>query len=220
MKNNNNDREFVILGLGRMGQAVCDALAQEDCNVTVIDNNKEKIEMIAPKVTRAICADITDENVLKKLDIGNCDVVLVAVASNLEASVLTCVMLKELGCKNIIAKAQGIHHKIVLEKIGVDKVVLPEAEMGTRLAINLLNSNKLKYVEYNTDYTIVELEPQPEWIGKNLIQLNLRRDQGINVIAIKKKNNYGEIDVTPKPEYIISKDDLLVAICASDKFTF
>ena len=139
MSKNNNDKEFVVMGLGRMGTSLVETLAKEDCNITVIDNNKEKIENIASKVSRAICADINDETTLKNLDIEDADVVVVCVATDVEASIMTCVMLKELGVKNIIAKAKNAHHKMVLEKIGVDKVVLPEAEIGARLAINLLN---------------------------------------------------------------------------------
>jgi len=126
---------------------------------------------------------------------------------------MTAVLLKELGVKYIVAKAKNKRHKAVLEKLGVDKVILPEAEMGMRIAMNLMNKNILDYIEFSTDYSIVELKPKPEWIGKNLIVLNLRTKYGINVIAIKK---HGQVDVMPTPEYVIKSDDIIVSIIRSD----
>ena len=215
-----NDKEFLVLGLGRMSTSVVETLSTEDCNVTVVDENKEKVELMAPTVTKAVIGDVTDINVLKSLDVPSYDVVIVGIGTNLEASIMCCMTLKDLGAKCIIAKAKSIHHKIVLEKIGVDKVVLPEKEMGARIAINLINSNRLNYVQYNTDYTIAELEPKPEWIGKNLVELNLRREHGMNIIAIKKEKEYGKINVSPTPDYVIKNDDVLVVIVPSDKHTF
>lgn len=213
-------KNFAVLGLGRLGMSVALTLANGDVDVIVVDESKEKIESISNQVTKAVIGDVTDINVLKSLNISECDVVLVCIGTNLEASLVTCTILKELGVKYIIAKAKSKEHKFILEKIGVDKVVLPEAEIGASIAINLLNSNKLSYVDYNTDYTIAELEPKEEWIGKNLITLNLRRNEGINVIAIKKKNDPSSVNVSPNPEYIIKKDDIIVAISESTKTKF
>lgn len=216
----NTFKNFAILGLGRLGTSVALTLANEDVDIIVVDENKEKIENISDQVTKAVIGDVTDMNVLKSLNIADCDVVLVCIGTNLEASLVTCTILKELGAKYIIAKAKSKEHKFILEKIGVNKVVLPEAEIGASIAINLLNSNKLSYVDYNSDYTIAELEPKEEWIGKSLIALNLRKVEGINVIAIKKQNDPSSVNVTPDAEYVIRRDDIIVAISESSKTKF
>lgn len=214
------EKIVIVLGLGRMGLSVVETLSKEDHNIISVDQNKEKIENVASLVTKAIVGDFTDMNLLRTLDVKNSDVVVVGVGTNLESSIMTCMLLKELGAKYVVAKAKNMQHKKVLEKIGVEKVVLPEAEIGARIAINILNSDKLNYVEYNTDYTIIELNPKTDWIGKSLIELHLRKKEGINVIAIKKKNEYGQINVMPTPEYVIKKDDIIVGITTSDKITF
>ena len=214
------EKVVTVLGLGRMGQSIIDTLSKEDHNIIAVDQNKEKIENVAGAVAKAIVGDFTDIKLLKALDVKNTDIVIVGVGTNLESSIMTCMLLKELETPYIIAKAKNMQHKKVLEKIGVNKVVLPEAEMGARIAINILNSDKLNYVEYNTDYTIVELEPKQEWIDKSLLELHLRRNEGINVIAVKKKNDYGQINVAPTAEYVIKKDDIIVGITTSDKLTF
>ena len=180
----NKEKVVTVLGLGRMGKSVIETLAKEDHNIIAVDQNKEKIEDVASITAKAIVGDFTDVKLLKSLDVKNSDIIVVGVGTNLESSIMTCMLLKELEAPYIIAKAKNMQHKKVLEKIGVDKVVLPEAEMGARIAINILNSNKLSYVEYNTEYTIVELEPKSDWINKSLIELHLRRKEGINVIAI------------------------------------
>lgn len=215
-----NEKEFLILGLGRMSSSVANTLIAEDCNVTVVDENKDKIDLYASKVAKAVIGDVTDLPVLESLDIPSYDVIVVGIGTNLEASIMCCMQIKEMGAKYVVAKAKSIHHKQVLEKIGVDKVVLPEAEMGARIAMNLMNTHKLNYVEYNTDYTIAELNATNEWIGKSLIQLNLRREKNMNVIAIKKTHEYGNINVSPMPDYVIKPDDILVVIVPPDKYTF
>lgn len=214
----NNEKEFLVLGLGRMSSSVVETLVTEDCNVTVVDENKDKIELVASKVSKAVIGDVTELNVLKSLDVPSYDYVIVGIGTNLEASLMCCMTLKDLGAKCIIAKAKSIHHKIVLDKIGVDKVVLPEKEMGARIAFNLINSNKLDLVQYSTDYQIAELEPKSEWIGKNLIELNLRRSHGMNIIAIKKGGEHSRVNVSPTPDYVIKSDDTLVVIVPSSNY--
>ncbi|MCQ2748857.1 MAG: TrkA family potassium uptake protein [Clostridia bacterium] len=155
-------KNFAVLGLGRLGTSVALTLASGDVDVICVDSSKEKIENISPEVTKAVIGDVTDASVLKSLNIDECDVVIVCIGTNLEASLVTCTILKELGAKYIIAKAKSKEHKFILEKIGVDKVVLPEAEIGASIAVNLLNSNKLSYIDYNSDFAIAEFKPKKE----------------------------------------------------------
>lgn len=210
------NKQFAVIGLGRLGTAIVETLSKHNCDVLAIDINKECVDRVSEVATRAIIADATDVNVLTSLGIDNFDVVVVAIGENIEMSIMTTVLLKDLGVKYIVAKAKNKIHEEILTKLGVDKVILPEAEMGMRVATNLINKHILDYIEFSTDYSILELEVKQEWIGKSLITLNLRTKENINVIAIKKTTENGGINVSPKPEYVIKEDDILIGIVSND----
>ena len=157
--------------------------------------------------------DATDESALKTLGLRNFDVAVVTIGSNIQASVMVTLLVKELGVKYIIAKGQSDLHAKVLYKIGADRVVLPEKDMGVRVAHNLVSASILDFIELSPDYSIMELRVLNEWNGKTLKELKLRSNYGINIMAIKRGD---DIDISPKAEDILSEDDIIVAIGSTD----
>lgn len=206
-------KQFVIIGCGRFGSSVAKTLCSMGNEVLVVDRNEETIQNIANKVTHAVQADATDENSIKSLGIRNFDVAVVTIGSNIQSSILVTLMVKELGVKYVIAKAQNELHAKVLYKIGADRVVFPEREMGVRVAHNLVSSNIMDYIELAPDYSIVEIATLDEWIGKSLIELNMRSEYGVNVMAIKHGPN---IDISPDATDLIEEGDVLVVIGHND----
>ena len=155
----------------------------------------------------------SEKSALKTLGLRNFDVAVVTIGSNIQASVMITLLVKELGVKYIIAKGQSDLHAKVLYKIGADRVVLPEKDMGVRVAHNLVSASILDFIELSPDYSIMELRVLNEWDGKSLKELKLRSRYGINIMAIKKGES---IDISPKAEDILSADDIIVAIGSAD----
>jgi len=202
-------KQFIVLGLGRFGSAVATTLIELGHEVLGVDNDEEKVNDLKDKITQAVQADITEERVLKELGVKNFDAAIVSIGTDLEASILVTMMLKEMGLKYIIAKAQNNLHAKVLKKIGVDKVVFPERDMGARIARRLINPNIRDYVDLEPDYNIMEIEALPEFVEKSLSELDLRNKYGINVLAIKRDTIF---NVSPRAKDVIKKDDLLIVI--------
>jgi trk system potassium uptake protein TrkA len=207
------NKQFVIIGCGRFGTSVAKKLNELGCEVMAVDSSEETVQSLADHVTHAVQADATDENALKAMGIRNFDVAVITIGANIQASIMVTLMVKELGVKHIVAKAQNEMHAKVLYKIGADRVVFPEREMGVRVAKNLVSNKILDYIELSQDYTIVEVTPLKAWIGKSLIEINIRAHFGINVIAIK--NNDG-ININVGPEERIGEHDILVVIGHND----
>lgn len=201
--------EFVVFGLGRFGKSVATTLAESGCSVLVVDNDPDEIQDIADEVTYAVKADVTDGEALEELGIGNFDGAIVAIGSNLEASVMVTILAKELGIPYVLAKAQNELHAKVLKKVGADLVVFPEKETGIRIANNLLRYNFFDAVELSSTYSMMEIDALGEWDGKSLKQLDFRAKHKINVIGMKRK---GVLDINPDPDKAISKDDTLIVI--------
>jgi len=209
-------KQFVVLGLGRFGSAVATTLVELGHEVLGVDNDEERVNDLKDKITQAVQADITEERVLKELGVKNFDAAIVSIATDLEASILVTMMLKEMGLKYIIAKAQSALHGKVLEKIGVDKIVFPERDMGIRIARSLIIPNIKDYIELEPDYSVIEIEALPEFADKTLSELDLRNKYGINVLAIKRDNSF---NVSPQAKDIIKKDDFLIVIGETKKIT-
>lgn len=207
------NKQFVIIGCGRFGSSVAKKLNELGCEVMAVDSSEETIQSIAEDVTHAVQADATDENALKAMGIRNFDVAVITIGANIQASIMVTLMVKELGIKHIVAKAQNEMHAKVLYKIGADRVVFPEREMGVRVAKNLVSNKILDYIELSEDYTIAEVTPLKSWINKSLIELNLRPTFGINVIAIKNANG---ININVGPDEVIHEHDILVVIGHND----
>lgn len=202
--------QFAVIGLGRFGQSVAISLTCMGHQVLVVDKSEEQIEKIADHVTEAMRADAMNEDFLRDIDIASYDTVIVAMAQNIEASIMVCMLLKDLGVENIIAKAQSRLHGEVLEKIGVNKIIYPEWDMGERVARMVTSSqNMLDYIELSPEHSIVEFEAPASFAGKTLKELALRAKRGISVVAIKKGH---DVLVGPGGDTTVAEKDVLVAI--------
>ena len=199
--------------MGRFGTSVALTLAELGREVLAIDRDVDRIQDIADRVTHAVTLDSTDENDLKAVGIGNFDVAIVAIGKDIQASIMTTLLLKELGVKYIAVKANNDLQEKVLVKIGADKVISPEKEMGIRIANNLISSNILDYIEVSPDYSLTEFLAPKNWIDKTIRELNLRVEYGINVMAIKRN---GVIEVSPSADLQILSGDIIVAIGSND----
>ena len=209
-------KQFIVLGLGRFGSAVATTLVELGHEVLGVDNDEEKVNDLKDKITQAVQADITEERALKELGVKNFDTAIVGIGSDLETSILVAMMLKEMGLKYIIAKAQNNLHAKVLEKIGVDKIVFPERDMGRRIASNLIIPNIKDYIELEPDYSIIEIKALPEFADNTLSEIDLQNKYGINVLAIKRDNNF---NISPRAKDVIKKDDFLIVIGETKKIT-
>ncbi|WP_300348687.1 TrkA family potassium uptake protein [Clostridium sp.] len=211
-----SSKQFVIIGLGRFGASVAKTLYALGHDVLAIDSNEDLVQEISDSVTHAVQMDATDENALRTLGIRNFDVAVVTIGANIQASVMATLLVKDMGIKYIIAKGNSDLHAKVLYKIGADRVILPEKDMGVRVAHNLVSSSILDYIELSPDYSIIEIESPKEWHGKNMKELSLRSKYGINVMAIKRHN---EVNISPDASDIIEKDDIVVAIGSAEDLT-
>ncbi|WP_117169848.1 potassium channel family protein [Paraliobacillus sediminis] len=206
-------REFAVIGLGRFGGSICRELSEEGMDVLAIDTQEEKVNEFKDIASHAVIADATDEKVLKELGIRNIDHVIVAIGDNIQASILTTLMLKELGIKKITVKAQNDYHEKVLNKIGADQVVHPERDMGKRIAHSIISNNILDHLELSDDHSIVEVKAGKKMIGKTLVELDVRANYGCNIVAIKQGET-NDINVSPMASEVIDGGDILIVIGA------
>lgn len=202
-------KEFVVIGLGRFGGSIVRELIELNADVMAIDISSEKVDDYASIATQAVTADTTDESVLRSLGIRNFEHVIVAIGENIQASILTTLMLKEIGVKKITVKAQNDYHEKVLRKIGADQVVHPERDMGIRIANNMVSNNILDYLELSEEYSIAEIMANEKLVGFTLVELNIRAKYGINIVAIKRANH---ILVSPQAIEKIEFEDVLIVI--------
>ena len=204
-------KSFLVIGLGRFGTAVAQELSALGQEVLALDVDAENVQHISDQVTQAIQGDAQDEAVLRSVGARNFDCCVVAVGADMEASILITMMLKEMGAKKIIAKAMTPIHARVLERVGADRVVLPEIDMGQRLAQRLVRTNVVDYIGVSDEFSIVEIHPPKSWVGHSLGQLGVRARHKINVLAIRHGAG-GQVDVNPQPDKVIGADDLLIVI--------
>lgn len=206
---NNKNKQFAVIGLGRFGSSIATALFKLGYEVLAIDTDEEQVQKSSELVTHVIQADTTDENTLKALGIRNFDVVIVAIGEDIQANVLTTLLLKELGVKYIVAKARNELHGKMLTKIGADRVVYPERDMGLRVAHSLVATNVLEYIELSPDVSVAEITSPKILVGKSLAEANLRAKYEINVVAIKR----GEVLIIPPlPDEKIQAGDILIFV--------
>jgi len=207
-----SSKQYVVIGLGRFGSSVAQTLYSLGNDVLVIDKNEDLVQDISDSVTHAVQMDATDESALRTLGLRNFDVAIITIGANIQSSIMATLLVKELGIKYIVAKANNDLHAKVLTKIGADRVILPEKDMGVRVAHNISSSSILDYIELSTDYSIIEIKVPEEWKGKTIMNLKLRSKYGLNVMAIKNKK---DINISPLPDEVINENDVLVAVGAS-----
>lgn len=208
------NKTYAVFGLGRYGRSVAAEIAKSGAEVIAVDIDEEAVNDAMVDIPICKCADAADENVLRQLGISNVDVVIIAMAGSLEASVMSTMLCKQLGVPRVIVKCANEMHRKILGKVGADKVVFPESESGMRLAKNLLSSDFIDIIELSRSVSMLELNVKNEWVGKNLIELNLRKKYSINVVAIKKGS---EISCDIDPSVPLSKGNKLIVIADSEK---
>jgi len=206
--------QFAVIGLGRFGFSVARALARMGYEVLAMDSDEDKINNIVDDVTHAIQLDAMDEHALKAVGIRNFDVVIVAIGQDVQSNILVTVMLKEMGVKQVVAKAVTELHGKVLEKVGADKVVFPERDMGIRVAHALVSRNILDQISLSPDYSIVESIVPLKFSGKSLQESDIRRKYGVTILAIRRG---GEVIISPGAKRVLEENDVLVLIGSNDK---
>lgn len=202
-------KQYAVIGLGRFGTSVARTLYRLGHDVMAVDVSEERVQQLSDEVTHAVIVDSTDENSLKAIGIRNFDVVVVAIGEDMQANVLTTMLLKDIGVKYIVAKARNELHGKMLEKIGADRVVYPERDMGQRVAHNLVSTNVLDYIELSPNLSLVETTVPHAIVGKTLAETDLRAKYEINVVAIKRGT---EIIVPPRPDQEIQDGDVLIVV--------
>lgn len=207
-------RSYAVFGLGRFGCAVARELVQSGAEVLAVDADEARVSAVSGEIPLCKCADVTDPEVLDRLGIANFDVVIVAMAKSLEAAVLTTTLCKELGVKTVIVKCANELQKKILTRVGADRVVFPEIESGVRMAKNLVSSGFVDLMELSRGVSMIQLEVRPEWMGKTILELNLRKRYGINVVAIRKG---GSVDVNVRPDTVLDGDMKLIVIANADR---
>ncbi|MBR5137342.1 MAG: TrkA family potassium uptake protein [Clostridia bacterium] len=205
---------YAVFGLGRYGRAVAKELVDNGMEVIAIDDSQVIVNDAAAYLPICKCADVTDPEVITRLGIAEIDTVIICMASNLEASVMAVTLCKEAGVKNVIAKCANEMQQKILLRVGADQVVFPENESGIRLAKNLLSSGFIDMISLSKDVSMVEIGVKEEWVGKNLIELNLRKKYGINIVALKKN---GAVDVNINPEQPLDSETTLIVIANTAK---
>ena len=205
----NRNKSYAVFGLGRYGRSVAKELVENGAEVLAVDMDEDIVNAAITEIPYCKCADVTDAEVIKQLGIANVDVVIIAMATNLEASVMATMLCKEIGVKTVIAKCANEMHRKLLSKVGADKVVFPEKDSGTRLAKNLLSSGFVDIIELSKDFSMVELDVKPEWEGKSLLDLNLRKRYAINVVAIRQG---ADLSINVDPERKLEKAMKLIVI--------
>lgn len=206
-------KQFAVIGLGRFGGSVARALCEMGYEVLVVDKNEQRIQDFSNIATHAVVADTTDEEALNALGIRNFDIVVVAIGEDIQSSILTTLILKELDVQKVVVKARNALHGKVLYKIGADKVVYPERDMGIRVVHSLISPNILDIIELADDYSIVEIHAGEFFSGKTLKDLDIRAKFGCNVMAIKSGDR---INIAPLASDRINEGDILVVIGHND----
>ena len=207
-------KTYAVFGLGRYGMAVARELVDNGMEVIAVDVEQKIVDDAVDFLPVCKCADVTDADVISRLGISNIDTVIICMAGNLEASVMAVTLCKEAGVHTVIAKSANEMHQKILLRVGADRVVFPENESGIRLAKNLLSSGFIDMISLSKDVSMVEIDVKEEWCGKNLIELNLRKKYGFNIVAIKKDER---VSIDIDPEQILDAETTLIVIANTTK---
>lgn len=209
-----NKKSYAVFGLGRYGLAAARELSAAGAQVLAVDSDETVVQSAAAYLPLVKCADVTDPEVLEVLGIANFDVVIIAMAEHMEACVMAVMLCKEAGVPTVIVKCASETHGRLLSRVGADQVVIPESESGVRMARNLLSSGFVDVMELSGEVSLIEVPVKTEWVGKSLIELNLRKRYAINVVALKRGDT---IDVTVDPAAPMQEGDVLVVIAETAK---
>lgn len=209
MSKKNAKKQFIVVGLGRFGTAIAETLCQDGAEVLGVDRRMDVVEDLRDTLTHTVQMDAMDRDALSALGIPDFDVAFVTMGSDIRASGTIVMSLKELGCRRVIAKAQDEFHGRMLEKLGADRVLFPERDMGRRVAHNLVSGDIIDFLELSNEYSMAEIRPKPEWVGKTLMELNMRSKLGINVVAIRTGES---LNAMPLPNTAISEEDVLLVV--------
>jgi len=214
--------QFVVIGAGRFGIAVAVTLSQKGYQVLLLDEDEQIIQQMSEVVTHAVQIDVTDEKAMQSLDLGEMDVAVIAIGSNLEASILATMQLKELGVKTVVAKASTLADKKILSRVGADRIIFPEREMGVRVANSLVSPSISDYIELSPGFNMVEISVPPGLQGQTLSDANVRSRFGVDIVAIKRRkpelDKEGEsglkedIIIAPPASEVLGKNDSLLVV--------
>ena len=206
-------KQYAVFGLGSFGESVAVTLQELGCEVVVVDNHMERIENISPYVSYAVQADIEDPEVIRSLGARNLDGVVVAVADDMEASIMATLVSKEIGVPYVLAKAKNDLHAKVLKKIGADSIIFPEKEIGQSVARNLVSGEFVDWISLSPDYSITEIQVPEKWIGKSLSEIDVRRTSDVNVVGVRIGD---KIQVNIDPKEPLQKDMMLIMIGSNE----
>ncbi|HWQ51492.1 MAG TPA: TrkA family potassium uptake protein [Terriglobales bacterium] len=208
-------KSFAVIGLGRFGSNLAKTLSDLGFEVLGIDEKPEAVARVCDDITHAVTGDAKEEHVLQSLGIRNFDCVIVAMSTDMQSSILVTLMLKEMGVREVVAKASSDLHARVLQKVGADKVVFPERDMGARLAQSLSMNSILEYIELSDRYSIVEIMLPDKWEGRTLREIGVRSAYNVNVIALRRTAD-GDLNIAPDPDEKLLRGDVLIVIGESE----
>jgi len=202
-------KSFIVLGLGRFGKSLASTLYKMGHEVLCVDEDERVVQEFSRHATLTVQADLTSEEFLKTMDIEHFDAAIVAVGANMQVSIMATVLLKELGAKYILVKAQDDLQERVLYKVGADKVILPERDTGIKVARNLTTDNFFDMIEISADHSIINIRPPEAWFGKTLGELAIRAKYGINIIAVK---NGDAANIIPTATTVLTEDSVITVM--------
>ncbi len=214
MYSKNRYSHFAVLGLGRFGMSIVQTLSEFNVDILVCDKDESKLQLATKYATHLVQADVSDENTVAKLGLGNFDVVILAMSKDFEASQIATMIAKENGATYIIVKAQSLRQKKILESIGADEVILPEREMGAKLAKKLASANIMDILEESEFYSITEMRPLDEWLNKTVEEADVRRKHNITILAVRRGS---KIIIPVMPDWLITKEDVLIILTEKKK---
>ncbi|WP_017470437.1 potassium channel family protein [Amphibacillus jilinensis] len=202
-------KQLAVIGLGQFGSGVSKSLLELGHDVLVIDRKERLVNDFSTIATHAVVADATDEGILKSLGLTNFDYVIVAIGEDIQASILTTLILKDLNIKNVWVKSINDYHTKILDKIGADLIIHPEKDIAKRFAQQVINGHLLDYIELSDEYSIVEIKAPDKMVGRSITTIDLRGKYGISLLGIKYD---GQIDINPSPDYQLSEGNILIII--------
>ena len=215
-------KQFAVIGLGKFGMKVALTLSEKGGQVLAVDEDIRKVEEVKDHVAQAICLDSTDEDAMRAAGLEDVDAAIVGAGENLEFSILATAILKKLGVPNIVARAVSDLHAQILERVGANRVIMVEEQMGEQVARSIIAPEIHEQFALATGHSLAEVEPRPEFIGQTIGKINFRQQYGVNIIAIQKripivtpegKNSFQIlINDLPKPTDVIEDNDVLVVV--------